>query len=194
MDNKIRCDWCLKDQLYINYHDQEWGNVVHDDKVHFEYLVLESAQAGLSWHTVLKKRDNYRIAFKNFDPIKVAKFKDKEINAMLNNPGLIRNQLKIKAAVNNAKLFLDVKKEFGSFDKYLWSFVNNKQIVYYPKTIKDLKPKNEVSDKIALDLKKRGFKFLGSTIVYAHLQAVGIIDEHLTSCFKKRVKTGLTKK
>ena len=109
MDNKIRCDWCLKDQLYINYHDQEWGNVVHDDNVHFEYLVLESAQAGLSWHTVLKKRENYRIAFKNFDPIKVAKFKDKEINAMLNNAGLIRNQLKIKAAVNNAKLFLDVK-------------------------------------------------------------------------------------
>jgi DNA-3-methyladenine glycosylase I len=182
-----RCSWCLKDELYINYHDQEWGDVSHDDLVHFEYLVLESAQAGLSWYTVLKKRAEYRRCFANFNPKKVATFTDSKVEELLLNKGLIRNRAKIVAAINNAKLFLQIQKEWGSFDKYLWSFVNNKQIVYYPESIKDLKPKNEVSDAIAKDLKKRGFKFLGSTIIYAHLQAVGVIDEHLISCFKKKL-------
>ena len=186
MKQVTRCDWCLKDQLYIDYHDQEWGTIKHDDATHFEYLVLESAQAGLSWHTVLRKRENYRKAYLGFDPKKVAKFSKAKIEQLLKNEGLIRNRLKIEASVNNAKLFLKLQAEFGSFDKYLWGFVNNKQIVYYPQTLKDLKPKNEVSDLIANDLKKRGFKFLGSTIIYAHLQAVGIIDEHLVSCFKKK--------
>lgn len=186
MKQVTRCDWCLKDQLYIDYHDQEWGTIKHDDATHFEYLVLESAQAGLSWHTVLRKRENYRKAYLGFDPKKVAKFSKAKIEQLLKNEGLIRNRLKIEASVNNAKLFLNLQAEFGSFDKYLWGFVNNKQIVYYPQTLKDLKPKNEVSDLIANDLKKRGFKFLGSTIIYAHLQAVGIIDEHLVSCFKKK--------
>ena len=186
MKQVTRCNWCLKDQLYIDYHDQEWGNIKHDDATHFEYLVLESAQAGLSWHTVLRKRENYRKAYLGFDPKKVAKFSKAKVEQLLKNEGLIRNRLKIEASVNNAKLFLKLQAEFGSFDKYLWGFVNNKQIVYYPQTLKDLKPKNEVSDLIANDLKKRGFKFLGSTIIYAHLQAVGIIDEHLVSCFKKK--------
>lgn len=186
MSSKTRCDWCLKDQLYIDYHDYEWGRVTHEDTVHFEYLVLESAQAGLSWHTVLKKRENYRKAYLNFDAKKVSKFSKDKIEKLLKNEGLIRNRLKIEASVNNAKLFLKLQEEFGSFDKYLWNFVNNKQIVYTPTAMKDLKPKNEISDLIALDLKKRGFKFLGSTIIYAHLQAVGIIDEHLVSCFRKK--------
>lgn len=186
MKQVTRCDWCLKDQLYIDYHDQEWGTIKHDDATHFEYLVLESAQAGLSWHTVLRKRENYRKAYLGFDPKKVEKFSKAKVEQLLKNEGLIRNRLKIEASVNNAKLFLKLQAEFGSFDKYLWGFVNNKQIVYYPQTLKDLKPKNEVSDLIANDLKKRGFKFLGSTIIYAHLQAVGIIDEHLVSCFKKK--------
>ena len=186
MKQVTRCNWCLKDQLYIDYHDQEWGNIKHDDATHFEYLVLESAQAGLSWHTVLRKRENYRKAYLGFDPKKVAKFIEAKVDQLLKKEGLIRNRIKIEASINNAKLFLKLQAEFGSFDKYLWGFVNNKQIVYYPQTLKDLKPKNEVSDLIANDLKKRGFKFLGSTIIYAHLQAVGIIDEHLVSCFKKK--------
>lgn len=180
-----RCDWCTSDELYIKYHDEEWGVPVHDDKKHFEFLVLESAQAGLSWLTILKKRENYRKAYDQFEPTKVAKYDDKKIKELILNPGIIRNRRKIEASINNAKKFIDIQEEFGSFDKYIWSFVNGRPIIGKYKSINEVPATTELSDIISKDLKKRGFKFLGSITIYAHMQATGIVNDHIDSCFKK---------
>lgn len=180
----FRCPWCASCQLYIDYHDNEWGVAVHDDRKHFEFLVLESAQAGLSWLTVLKKRENYRKAYMNFDAKKVAKFGPEKINELMNNEGIIRNLKKIEASINNAARFLEIQKEFGSFDRYIWGFTGGKPLINKWRTLSELPPETELSATISKDLKKRGFKFLGSTIVYAHLQAVGIVNDHLIDCFK----------
>jgi DNA-3-methyladenine glycosylase I len=170
--------------MMIRYHDEEWGVPVHDDIRHFEFLILESAQAGLSWSTILKKRENYRKAFADFDPVKVSRYKEKKIQELLGNPGIVRNRKKIEAAINNAKRFLEVQKEFGSFDRYIWSFTGNKQVINRWKRIEELPATTELSDRVSKDLKRRGFSFLGSTTVYAHLQAVGIVNDHVTSCFR----------
>ncbi len=183
-DGKKRCAWCGDDALYVKYHDKEWGVPVYDDQMLFEFLILEGAQAGLSWLTVLRKRENYRKAFLNFDPNKVAKFSEKKILRLLQDEGIIRNKLKIRATVNNAKCFLKVQKEFGSFAKYQWSFVNGRQIVNNFKSMKSLPAKTEVSNVFAKDLKDRGFKFVGSTIIYAHMQACGMVNDHEISCFR----------
>ena len=182
-----RCPWCGTDELYVKYHDEEWGVPVHDDKKHFEFLVLESAQAGLSWLTVLRKRENYRKAYDNFDAAKVALYDENKLNELIQNAGIIRNRRKIEASINNAKGFLEIQKEFGSFDKYIWSFVNDKPIVNHWHDISQVPATSEISDKVSKDLKSRGFKFLGSTIIYAHLQATGVINDHLISCFKHNV-------
>jgi len=182
--DKERCPWCLGFDQYIQYHDEEWGVPVHDDQTHFEFLILEGAQAGLSWATVLKKRENYRELFANFDAKKVAEFDQSKIKELLQNPGIIRNKLKVNATVINAKKFLEVQKEFGSFDKYIWSFVNHKPIINQLKSMKDAPATSPESDALSKDLKKRGFKFVGSTIIYAHMQACGLVNDHLTSCFR----------
>jgi DNA-3-methyladenine glycosylase I len=179
-----RCPWCGTNELYVRYHDEEWGVPVHDDRKHFEFLVLESAQAGLNWLTILKKRENYRIAYDNFEPLKVAEYDENKIEELLQNEGIIRNRRKIEASINNAKLFLKIQKEFGSFDKYIWGFVNNKPVISHIEDISKAPATSELSDKVSLDLKKRGFKFLGSTIIYSLLQATGVINDHLTSCFR----------
>lgn len=179
-----RCPWCGTTDIYVKYHDEEWGVPVHDDKKHFEFLVLESAQAGLSWLTILKRRENYRIAYDNFDAEKVANYNEEKLEELLQNEGIIRNRKKIEASVNNAKLFLELQKEFGSFDNYIWSFVNNKPIINSWEEISHVPAKTELSDKISKDLKKRGFSFLGSTIIYSFLQATGIINDHLATCFR----------
>ncbi|WMJ78731.1 MULTISPECIES: DNA-3-methyladenine glycosylase I [unclassified Sedimentibacter] len=179
-----RCPWCGNNDLYIKYHDEEWGVPVHDDKKHFEFLVLESAQAGLSWLTVLKKRENYRKAYDNFDVNKVSQYDENKVKKLMQNAGIIRNLKKIEASINNAERFIEIQKEFGSFDKYIWSFVNNTPILNNWNDISEVPAKSELSDKVSKDLKKRGFKFLGSTIMYAHLQATGLINDHLSSCFR----------
>jgi DNA-3-methyladenine glycosylase I len=184
---KIRCGWCMSFDQYIQYHDEEWGVPVHDDQTHFEFLILEGAQAGLSWSTVLKKRENYREAFANFDPEKVARFTEARMEKLLLNPGIIRNRLKVNAAVNNAKRFLEVQKEFGSFDKYIWGFVNHKPIVNSPKSLGEIRPTSKESDALSKDLLKRGFKFVGSTIIYAHMQACGLVNDHLVDCWRYKV-------
>ncbi len=172
------------DDLYIEYHDKEWGVPVYDDKKIFEFLVLESAQAGLSWITVLRKRENYRKAFDGFDYKKIAKYGAKDVTRLLKNAGIIRNRLKIEATINNAKRFQDVQFEFGSFSKYMWNFVGGKPINNKIKSPKDYRPTSAEGDALAKDLKKRGFKFLGPTIVYAHMQAIGMVNDHLVTCFK----------
>jgi DNA-3-methyladenine glycosylase I len=169
----------------VKYHDEEWGVPVHDDNKHFEFLVLESAQAGLSWITILKKRENYRKAYDNFDPNKVALYDENKINQLMQNPGIVRNRKKIEASVNNAKCFLEIQEEFGSFDKYIWSFVDNKPVINKWNDLSEVPANSELSDMISKDLKKRGFKFLGTTIIYSHLQATGIINDHLVSCFRR---------
>ena len=184
--SKKRCDWCLKDPIYIEYHDKEWGTPVHNDKILFEFLVLESFQAGLSWLTVLKKRENFRKAFANFDVKKVSKFNRKKFNSLMQDAGIIRNRLKIEAAINNASRFIEIQKEFGSFDKYVWSFVGGKTIVNKHKTLKDIPPTSKISDVMSEDMGKRGFKFRGTTICYAFMQAVGLVDDHLNDCWKKK--------
>jgi DNA-3-methyladenine glycosylase I len=181
-----RCPWPGEDPLMIEYHDKEWGKPLHDDRGLFEFLILESFQAGLSWRTVLHKRENFRKAFANFDAKKVSKFDKKKFNSLMKDAGIIRNNLKITAAINNAKCFLDLQKEFGSFDKYVWSFTKGKTIVNKPKTLKDLPAKTAISDAMSEDMGKRGFKFRGSTICYAFMQAVGIVDDHLVGCDCKR--------
>ena len=183
---KFRCPWCLSFEQYIKYHDEEWGVPVHDDKLHFEFLILEGAQAGLSWAMILKKRENYRKAFHGFDPVKVARFSESKIETLLQDPGIVRNRLKINGAVNNAKRFLEVQKEFGSFDKYIWSFVNGKPIVNKWKSIKEIKPTTKESDLLSKDLIKRGFKFVGSTVIYSHMQACGLVNDHLVECWRYR--------
>ncbi len=183
-ENKTRCGWCGVDPIYVKYHDTEWGVPVYDDKKLFEFLILEGAQAGLSWITILKRRHGYRKAFANFEVKKVAKFDKKKINQLLKDPGIIRNRLKIESAVTNAKLFLEIQREFGSFSKYQWQFVGGKPLMNKIKSLKDIKPTSKESDAFSKDLKKRGFKFVGSTIIYAHMQAVGMVNDHVTKCFR----------
>lgn len=180
---KIRCGWCEKDDLYRAYHDQEWGRPVYDDKTIFEFLILESFQAGLSWYTILSKRENFRKAFDHFDYKKMALYSDHKIEELMNDSGIIRNRLKILAAVTNAQKFMEVQKEFGSFSQYIWNFVDGKPIDHQPKTLSDVPATTEISDRISKDLKKRGFKFMGSTVVYAHMQATGMVNDHIESCF-----------
>ena len=179
-ENLKRCSWCGNDPLYMDYHDNEWGKEVHDDKKLFEFLILESAQAGLSWITILRRRENYRKAFADFDVKKVAAFGPGDVERLLNDAGIIRNRLKIAAAINNAKLFIEVQKEFGSFDKYLYSFMpEGKAIINRPEKIL---PSTPISDAISKDMKKRGFKFFGTTICYAHMQATGMVNDHVPDC------------
>jgi len=178
-----RCSWCGSDPLYVKYHDEEWGKEVHDDKILFEFLVLESAQAGLSWITILRKRENYRRLFADFDAEKVAAFTQEDIERILLDPGIIRNRLKVTSTVSNAKHFLAVQTEFGSFDKYLYSFMpDNKPINNSIKSMSDVPARTEISDAIAKDMKKRGFKFFGTTICYAHMQATGMVNDHYGQC------------
>jgi DNA-3-methyladenine glycosylase I len=179
-----RCAWAGEDPLYIAYHDSEWGVPVHDDLKHFEFLVLESAQAGLSWLTILRRRENYRKAYDNFDPRVVAKYKEDEIARLLEDPGIIRNRKKIEASINNAARFLEIQEEHGSFDSYIWRFTGGKPVVKRQKTVSQIPAKTRLSEKISSDLKSRGFKFIGPTIIYAHLQAVGLVNDHITSCFR----------
>ncbi|MEP0367970.1 MAG: DNA-3-methyladenine glycosylase I [Cyclobacteriaceae bacterium] len=180
-----RCDWALgMFDDYVKYHDEEWGVPVHDDHKHFEFLVLESAQAGLSWSTILKKRAGYRHAFAGFDVKKVAAFGEKELEKLLLDPGIIRNKMKISATINNAQKFIEVQSEFGSFDKYIWSFVGGKPMVNHWKHRNDVPVTTKESDALAKDLKKRGFKFVGSTTMYAHMQAIGLVNDHTIDCFR----------
>jgi DNA-3-methyladenine glycosylase I len=181
---KTRCPWCLGFEEYKKYHDEEWGVPVHDDRVHFEFLILEGAQAGLSWSTILKKREGYRKAFADFDANKVARFSEKKLEKILLDPGIVRNRLKVYAAVNNAKQFLKLQKEFGSFDKYIWQFVGGKPIVNKRKTMKEVPATTPESDALSKDLIKRGFKFVGSTVIYAHMQACGLVNDHLIDCWR----------
>lgn len=180
----FRCPWCLGFDQYIKYHDEEWGVPVHDDRKHFEFLILEGAQAGLSWATILKKREGYRKNFADFDPVKVARFTEKKLEKILQDPGIIRNKLKVYAALNNAKRFLEVQKEFGSFDKYIWGFVGGKPIVNKKRSLKEAVATTKESDALSKDLIKRGFKFVGSTVIYAHMQACGLVNDHLVDCFR----------
>ncbi|MBT3756751.1 MAG: DNA-3-methyladenine glycosylase I [Candidatus Cloacimonetes bacterium] len=179
-----RCPWGTADELYIRYHDDEWGVPVYDDKKQFEFLVLESAQAGLSWHTILKKRENFRAAYDGFDVQKVAKYDEDKIAELMQNPGIIRNRRKIESSINNAKLFIEIQKEFGSFCNYIWGFVDGKPLVNEWTDISKIPAKTELSDQLSKDMKKRGFKFLGSIILYSHLQATGLVNDHLKSCFR----------
>lgn len=182
---KKRCAWAEGTfQAYVDYHDLEWGVPVHDDKTHFEFLILEGAQAGLSWSTILNKREGYRQAFANFEVEAVAEFSQAEIEMLLQNPEIVRNKLKVNAAVINARCFLDVQKEFGSFDEYVWSFVNHRVIQNEWKTKEEVPASTAESDKLSKDLKKRGFKFVGSTIMYAYMQSMGMVNDHTTDCFR----------
>ena len=183
-DSKTRCPWCEGTELYRRYHDEEWGVPVHDDRRHFEFLVLESAQAGLSWSTILKKRENYRKAYRGFDPAVAARFGARDRERLLNDAGIVRNRLKIESSINNAKRFLEIQRQFGSFDSYLWGFVGGHPVVNRWKTLSEIPANTELSDTISKDLKARGFRFVGSTIIYAHLQAVGVVNDHLTGCFR----------
>lgn len=181
---KIRCPWCLSFEDYIRYHDEEWGVPVHEDRKHFEFLILEGAQAGLSWSTILKKREAYRKAFAEFDPEQVARFSEARLGELLQDPGIVRNRLKVKAAINNAQRFLEIQEEFGSFDQYIWRFVNGKPIVNTWKTLQEVPAASQESEALSKDLVKRGFKFVGSTIVYAHMQACGLVNDHLVDCWR----------
>jgi DNA-3-methyladenine glycosylase I len=183
-NSRQTCSWPAGDPLLIRYHDKEWGVPLHNDRKLFEFLVLEGFQAGLSWLTILRKRENFRKAFDNFDFNKVAKYGDRKINSLLKDSGIIRNRLKITAAVANANAFLEVRKEFGTFNKYIWSFTEGKPIYNGFRSLDEIPAKTELSDRISMDLKKRGFKFVGSTIVYAHMQATGMVNDHITSCFR----------
>ena len=178
-----RCAWCEKDDLYRNYHDNEWGKPVYDDATIFEFLILETFQAGLSWYTVLAKRENFRKAFDNFDYTKIAQYSDDKLNVLSEDVGIIRNKLKIKATVSNAQAFIMIQKEFGTFSKYIWNFVDGKPITNKLKTLKDVPSTSPISDALSKDLKKRGFKFVGSTVIYAHMQATGMVNDHVQDCF-----------
>jgi DNA-3-methyladenine glycosylase I len=182
---KKRCAW-PKAELDVEYHDREWGVPVHDDRLLFELLILEGAQAGLSWSTILKKRESYRAAFDGFNAKKIARYDEKKVAELMGNPGIVRNRLKIAATIRNAEAFLKVQKQFGSFDKYIWEFVGGKPIVNRRKTLADIPPRTEESDAMSKDLLKRGFKFVGSTICYAFMQAVGMVNDHTVDCFRYR--------
>lgn len=186
MDNKIRCGWCEKDDLYRDYHDNEWGNPIYEDDKLFEFLVLETFQAGLSWYTILKKRDNFKKAFADFDYRIVAVFDDYEVEKLMKDTGIIRNRLKIQGTISNAIAFMKVQEEFGSFSNYIWNFTNGKPIDNQPKTLADVPATTPLSDTISKDLKKRGFKFIGSTTVYAHMQATGMVNDHVADCWKRK--------
>jgi DNA-3-methyladenine glycosylase I len=190
MSDAVRCSWAGETPIYQDYHDNEWGRPVHDDRKLFEMLILEGAQAGLSWITVLKKRENYRKAFDGFDPKKVALYGEAKIEELMANEGIIRNRLKINAAVTNAKMFLRVQEQHGSFDKFIWGYVDNAPIVGHWKRIEDSPATTPVSDKISKDLKKMGFKFVGSTIIYAFMQACGMVNDHTTDCFVYKLLAG----
>jgi len=181
-----RCTWCGTDPLYVAYHDHEWGVPVHDDRLLFEFLVLEGAQAGLSWLTILRKREAYRQAFDGFDPERVARYSQRRVEKLLANPGIVRNRLKVESAVKNAKAFLAVQGEFGSFDTYMWTFVDGKPKQNAWRSLKDLPPRTADSDRMSKDLVRRGFSFVGSTICYAHMQAVGMVNDHTVDCFRHR--------
>lgn len=184
-DEPIRCPWCLSSDLYKQYHDQEWGQAVYEDSRLFEFLILETFQAGLSWITILKKREHFRAAFDDFDYTKIARYSEDKIQELLQNQGIIRNQLKVRATVSNAIAFMKVQQEFGSFSKYIWGFVQGKPIINRPSKPSEVPATSALSDSISKDLKKRGFKFVGSTVVYAHMQATGMVDDHLENCWKK---------
>lgn len=183
---KIRCAWCEKDDLYRNYHDNEWGTPIYDDETIFEFLVLETFQAGLSWYTVLSKREDFRKAFNNFDYEKIARYSESKMRLLEQDSGIIRNKLKIKATVTNAQAFIKIQEEFGSFSKYIWDFVGGKPIDNNPKTLKDVPATTEISDALSKDLKKRGFKFVGSTVMYAHMQATGMVNDHVEDCWRRK--------
>lgn len=188
MNKKVsRCPWVGLDKIdYVDYHDKEWGVPIHDDRLLFEFLTLESAQAGLSWYTVLRKRENYRAAFDDFNPEKVAGYKKQRIEKLLKNPGIIRNRLKVNAAISNAQMFLKVQEEFGSFDAYIWQFVNGKPIINKIKTMDDYQVTTPESEALSKDLRQRGFKFVGPTICYAHMQATGMVNDHTVDCFRRK--------
>ena len=186
MSDKIRCSWCEKDDLYRNYHDNEWGKPVYDDATIFEFLILETFQAGLSWYTVLAKRENFRKAFDNFNVEKIANYSQKKLDELAENSGIIRNKLKIKATVSNAQAFIKVQEEFGSFSKYIWGFVGGKPIDNQPKILAEVPATTEISDQLSKDLKKRGFKFVGSTVIYAHMQATGMVNDHILDCWTRK--------
>lgn len=185
MTIKNRCAWCEKDDLYRTYHDNEWGKPVYDDETIFEFLILETFQAGLSWYTVLAKRENFRKAFDHFDWNKIANYSEDKMAELAEDTGIIRNKLKIKATVSNAQAYIKIQEEFGSFSKYIWEFVDGKPIDNQPKTLSEVKATTEISDKLSKDLKKRGFKFVGSTVVYAHMQATGMVNDHVMECFTR---------
>lgn len=186
METKIRCAWCEKDDLYREYHDNEWGNPVYDDDKLFEFLVLETFQAGLSWYTILKKRDNFRKAFDQFDYTKVAQYDENKVLELMQDAGIIRNGLKIRGTIANAIAFMEVQKEFGSFSDYIWKFTDGKPIHNQVKSMSDVPATTPLSDAISKDLKKRGFKFVGSTVVYAHMQATGMVNDHVEACWKRQ--------
>ncbi len=187
IDNKKRCSWCLSDPLYVQYHDEEWGIPIHNDRRLFEMLILEGAQAGLSWLTILKKRENYRHAFDNFDIEKVANYSQEKFDELLNNKGIVRNRLKIQASISNAQYFLKLQEEFGSFATFLWEFVEHKQINNSLETLAEGLTSSAISDKISKELKRRGFKFVGTTIIYAYMQSVGLVNDHLNECWRKDI-------
>lgn len=186
MENKQRCAWCEKDDLYRNYHDNEWGKPVYEDETIFEFLILETFQAGLSWYTILAKRENFRKAFDHFDWNKIANYSEVKMAELAEDTGIIRNKLKIKATVSNAQTFIKIQEEFGSFSKYIWGFVEGKSIDNQPKTLDEVKATTPISEALSKDLKKRGFKFVGSTIVYAHMQAIGMVNDHLIDCWTRK--------
>lgn len=189
MENLKRCGWCEGDSLYEAYHDEEWGVPVYDDKTIFEFLLLETFQAGLSWITILKKRENFRKAFDDFNYQRIAEYTEEKVQELLNNPGIIRNKLKVRSAITNARAFMEVQEEFGSFSNYIWNFVDGKPIQNKVENYKEAPPTTETSDKLSKDLKKRGFKFVGSTVVYAHMQATGMVNDHEETCFRNKELT-----
>ncbi len=180
-----RCKWCLSDPIYVKYHDEEWGTPVHEDRKHFEFLLLESAQSGLSWITILRKRENYRKAYDGFNVEKIASYGEDKIESLLNDAGIIRNRRKIESSINNARRFLEVQSEFGSFDRYIWRFVDGHPVVNHYDSISQLPATSGLSDEVGRDLKNRGFRHLGSITLYSHLQATGLIDDHVNGCFRK---------
>lgn len=186
MKTKIRCAWCEKDDLYRNYHDKEWGKPVYDDDLLFEFLILETFQAGLSWYTILSKRENFRKAFHGFDYKKIAQYNEEKVQELLLDAGIIRNKLKVRATISNAISFMKVQEEFGSFSKYIWNFTGGKPIENNRKSLKEVPSTTPLSDEISKDLKKRGFKFVGSTVVYAHMQATGMVNDHVEDCWTQR--------
>jgi DNA-3-methyladenine glycosylase I len=188
METKIRCNWCEKDDLYRDYHDNEWGNPVYNDNKLFEFLVLETFQAGLSWYTILKKRDNFRKAFAQFNYQKVAQFEEEKIQELMQDAGIIRNQLKIRGTIANAIAFIKIQEEFGSFSNYIWKFTDGKPIDNNFKKLSEIPATTPLSDSISKDLKKRGFKFVGSTVIYAHMQATGMVNDHIENCWRKTSK------